>query len=567
MRIMMNSKKSFLPLTTERQWLFYTTMEKLDPQFCAKTGLIGNEQNGYGVRTSAHYALGLLARGQKEDISRAKQVIKALLNLQFEAKKEDVYYGVFKRNDREKEPAKENFPGKYFDADARYYLDKWQELIIEKFKKHLDKEEFSREKIKLICKKLNQSVVETIPVVWQSYDPNWREFIGTIFALILSVYDELLEEDLVCEMEVAMERAVTGSIKRFCDNLHPMNTNVELMHIFICVYFGERLNRIDFLSHGINTANEFLRSYEEFHAVAEYNSPTYYSVDLMILSCWRQFTNSETLNSLGTYLEGEIWKDFAKFYNPELKNMSGPFSRGYEIDMKVHSSLPALLYLGLGGEVQEQPTSNCEDAGNIDLALLGTIIPEEIKPQLIHHQQDRQIQTKFRELIERGAPNDNTSICTATACITKNYMLGALEGSRNTSGQLRSAVAYWKAPDSTISYLSLFRREVSEMCEHMRTVLFHNSVLENNMQIEVEFELERNIELFFEVSGQDVNKAKFKKDLWELPGMKISVSSDAPEPEIRYTESGAEIVYLYDNEIEKYKKMRFQLKFEYTGEK
>lgn len=559
----MKNNKKFTQLTPNRQWLLMDTMNKLDQQFDYEAGLIGNRENGYGVRTNAHYALGLLARAGIEDIERASKLIEKILSLEFEAKEKDIYYGVFKRSNKEKQPAIENYPGMYMNANTRYYLDKWQELILEKFKIQLKTNNYSMEEIKEINNLLNQSVVDTIPVVWKSYDPNWREFIGTIFALILSVYEELLDANLVKSIEESMKRSVIGSISRYESNFYPMNTNVELMHIFISIYYGERLDCQEFIEHGIHGARTFIKNYKEYHGVAEYNSPTYYSVDFMILSAWRQFTSSRELNELGTYLEAELWKDMAKFYNPELKNLCGPFSRGYEMDMKIHTMIPSLLYIGLDTMGQEKPEANCEQAGNIDIALLGTKIPDEVKEELLEHKADRQINVSFRELIERGAPDDNTSICTATAWISRNYMLGALKGSRNTSGQLRSAVAYWKAPSGTISYLSLFRREPLEECEHMRTILFHNQVEKNRMEIEVEFQVDRDVELYFEVVGEGIGDAKIHNNNWIFPGMEITLAAKAPKPDIRQIENGLEIIYLYKKKSWQNKKMYFQLQFAY----
>ena len=41
-------------------------------------------------------------------------------------------------------------------------------------------------------------------------------------------------------MDAAMERTVEGSLARYLDYVCPMNTNIELMHILICAFFGER---------------------------------------------------------------------------------------------------------------------------------------------------------------------------------------------------------------------------------------------------------------------------------------------------------------------------------------
>ena len=50
---------------------------------------------------------------------------------------------------------------------------------------------------------LAQSLRDVYPVVWETYDPNWREFIFAIFALILEEFDQLLPASTVARMESA----------------------------------------------------------------------------------------------------------------------------------------------------------------------------------------------------------------------------------------------------------------------------------------------------------------------------------------------------------------------------
>lgn len=530
-------------LSKEQNWLFHEAMSQLDGQFDSKVSLLGNEKDGHGVRASSHYALGLLARNENDDEITAKQVIRELLKLQYKGNPESYYYGTFRRNDREVEPPDEAFPGKDFRAGARYHLEKWEEKIWEKTKKSLLENGYTRNEVKEIWQILKQSKQDTVPVVWDGFDPNWREFLGVEFALILWGFEEKLDKELVKEIDDAMQCSVYGSIQRYENKVCPMNTNIELMHIFICAFYGERWNREDLMRQAFHAADIFEKNYQEFHGVSEYNSPTYYGVDLTVLSCGRQLLKHAELQNWFSFMEAQIWEDFSKFYHPGLKNLSGPFSRSYEMDMSIHTIIPSLLYLGLGEKRQERPVLNCELQGNIDIALLGTKIPEKVREALCVFQGNRQFEVKFRELIERAHPNDDTTVCTGTVWMDEQYMLGALRGSRNTSHQLRAATAYWKADDGSVMNLAVLRREPGEAFEHIRTVLFDNVVEKNKMKIHVTWKVERDMELVIQVFGTHLTTEMVTEGEWNFPGMSIMVKGDLPEVKVNGIAGGLEIIY------------------------
>ena len=84
------------------------------------------------VRESAWYALGLLLRDGSGDRERAAQILDAVLKAQYREPGKP-WDGTFRRTPAEPEPGSE-------------------------------------------------------AVIWRAYDPNWREFIGTTFAVILNEY-------------------------------------------------------------------------------------------------------------------------------------------------------------------------------------------------------------------------------------------------------------------------------------------------------------------------------------------------------------------------------------------
>ena len=127
----------------------------------------------YMVRETSCYALGLLMRDGKGDRARAAEGLEAVLKEQF-LDKDKVWYGTFRRTPEEPDPSGEN------------------------------------------------------TVMWRNYDPNWREFIGTTFQMILIEYPDRISKDLASRMYGAIDRAIVGEMKQ--GRLLPTYSNIALMY-------------------------------------------------------------------------------------------------------------------------------------------------------------------------------------------------------------------------------------------------------------------------------------------------------------------------------------------------
>ncbi len=79
--------------------------------------------------------------------------------------------------------------------------------------------------------------------------------------------------------------------------------------------------------------------FKKYDSFFEYNSPTYYGVDLYGLALWRDYGSTQRMQTIGSEMEATIWKDIAAFYNPLLRNVSGPYDRSYGMDMESYVSV------------------------------------------------------------------------------------------------------------------------------------------------------------------------------------------------------------------------------------
>lgn len=133
------------------------------------------------------------------------------------------------------------------------------------------------------------------PNVWDDYDPNWREFISTVFAVIISEYGNVLPEAITLLMKKSAYMAVTGSIERYIADDTPMNTNIELMHKFVTEFYGRLLNGKGMLEQSRTALKRFYEFYKLNSTVCEFNSTTYYSVDFIALSCIKKYSKDSEL--------------------------------------------------------------------------------------------------------------------------------------------------------------------------------------------------------------------------------------------------------------------------------
>lgn len=154
-------------------------------------------------------------------------------------------------------------------------------------------------------------------VEWVDYDPNWRQFIGTTFRLIERTFGLDLHEPI--DLAIAGEPA---------DRVTPRYSNIALMKAWLEV--------------DETFAAEIVRLFHENGAFEEYNSPTYYGIDLYALALWRVHPPTPQFKVWAEQIEATLWADIARWYHPGLRNLCGPYSRAYGMDMSQYVGLLGL---------------------------------------------------------------------------------------------------------------------------------------------------------------------------------------------------------------------------------
>src|SRR5690606_16282059 len=110
------------------------------------------------------------------------------------------------------------------------------------------------------------------------------EFIGTTLALILIEYADQLPSPLIERIDAALKRAVAGTLAR---QVPASYTNIALMTAFLLQFAAERYNQPEWAEASNELAEQIWELFRRTNTFEEFNSPTYYGIDLYALALWR----------------------------------------------------------------------------------------------------------------------------------------------------------------------------------------------------------------------------------------------------------------------------------------
>ncbi len=508
-------------LSEKKKAILAQSLKNFDPRYDEKASLLLSREEGKNVhasRESVFYALALLLRQGPGDADRAADILDRVVSLQ-RLGAGQLWHGTFGSFLEQPCPVSSAVDIARLTPEARWQGDILWEKITDAFRAKLEAESSLASSADEICGLLVSSLREAWPEVWETYDPNWREFILSSFSLILEEYDSILPESTVRGMENAAREGLKGARLRAESGLTPMNTNVEVMHIYIFDAFGRRFRDPELLSYAAGYAAKFMADYREHHAVAEFNSPTYNGVVLTYTGLMRK-RGSAALRDFAAELEEGLWADFADFYNPGLGDLGGPWSRAYGLGMK-GTAFPMFFYLGLDSIPDSmEPPFGPETESACILCLSDIKIPESVIPLLTENRGERTVTRLFRELAERGDPLANRSLCTATAWFTDEMMLGAIRGSTNTSHQLHAAVGFWRNDRGSVSGFRIRRRTESGALRHQRTVFLNMSAEKERLWGEIRNDTDFPVLMCLELESPGAISGRYETNSFLVDGLR-----------------------------------------------
>ena len=433
--------------------VFLSAINSVDSHWDSRAALIGSGSS-HTVRGSSWYGLGLMTRDEPGDFERGIRTLCAVAATQIDLP-EMPWDGTFKRVAEEKLP-----PPK-----GRAYVD---------------------------------------------YDPNWREFVGTVFALALIQHGDRISAHDTEILENAIKHAVSGEIRQ--GRLLPTYTNISLMYAFLRTFAGKRFHNERWLSEGQAWTEKVYNAYKLNESFDEFNSPTYYGVDFYGLALLRRYGVTPRLREMGATMEAGLWRDVARFYHPGLKNLAGPFDRAYGMDMTQYASLVGVwLSFSLPNNQMPLPQlgSSMDHGGDflcaMTYAALGTHIPSEVVKDLTVFPGEHRVTQKIAD----GSR-------TATAWFADDIMIGAEEtgltrGILTPKSQFHPATIHWKLSDGGIAWMYVSSAPLLDAKADKNLLNIHSN----------------QGDVVFRIHATGVNINHITKAVWELPNLRVNIESNA----------------------------------------
>ncbi|OGM50593.1 hypothetical protein ABOM_000576 [Aspergillus bombycis] len=379
-------------LSKNAQGLFDWSMEVNDLRWDSSYKYIWYADNGpWSTRFTAWHTAGLLYRNKGQDLTNAKAAIENILACQMTESYESAWYGTFKRSPDEPYPT----------PDSELYP----------------------------------------PDIYNTYDPNWREFIGTQLVQIVEEFSDLLGDHLVSRIEDSLEIATVGSMRRNGsypegDNLTPAYSNPAIMRAWYVSWIGARRNNQTFISYANDQADAILELFKSTgsNVLSEYNAPTYYGMDVWALAGAIKYGPSNaTMTKNAKVILTDLWEDIAAHYNPYLANMAGPYDRAYTRDMTTSSAVIDYLWWGLYGYGNGPQPNKLETNLLYDvtqgaaLALIVDVVADHISNENNSWLQSRE-QWSGERMITKKVPDAlgaDAEVRTVTSWISAPLMIGA----------------------------------------------------------------------------------------------------------------------------------------------
>ncbi|CAO2653879.1 Nn.00g106120.m01.CDS01 [Neocucurbitaria sp. VM-36] len=374
----------------------------------------------HDTRASVWYAAGLLARNEVDDAEQAMRIVSNVIGAQFKNESEQ-WFGDYQIYPEEPTVGTEQYP----------------------------------------------------PVIYNSWDPNWRGFIGTTFVVMLEEFPHLISQDVQEYMLESLYNTTIGDSYRVGgvddDNLYPAYSNPSIMRAFVSGWVGRRVNDTNMTTAGEAYAEEIIDLFTRDNTLSEFNSGTYAGVSLFALTLWAKYMDEDSLmGQYGGEMIRHTWTSLGQLYNANLKNVAGPWDRSYGFDMNKYLSILALQMWTLVGKENAPINKKPYAMGHKNdfaisplIAILApfhnTLVPNTTLSSLSTFPGTHTVTTSA------FSPPYDTYPRNITAWLSSNLTIGAESFAENVVGgpaknpsSFNPAVAQWLRQDGSVGWLSLY---------------------------------------------------------------------------------------------------------------
>lgn len=344
-------------------------------------------------------------------------------------------------------------------------------------------------------------------------DQNWREFIGVGLIAVREWFPDALAEPLAKDVDLALIRAAEGASAR---NVGHDYTNIALMSAFLLDYVGHLADRPEWIEQGVGKAEAIHEAFRKHGTFAEYNSPTYYGTDLMGLGLWCRLACSPQLREWGEEIEVDFWRDIGQFYHADLRNLCGPYSRAYGMDMTTYPALTGLPIAfeldGKNAPLPDEPTTRLyEWAYAAFFSLLDRPIPTDVTTLFRRFGEPRHLVRK----IDTGR-----RIYEVEAQLEADWMMGTVVGMHRSWDQHCPATIHWRRPDGGLGWLLVHGTSGVDA-----------RLVNGSIQVFMPRPSPKR-PLTVYLSDPTFPPGDFSRDSWTLPGMEIGVQTPLEPPKV-----------------------------------
>ncbi|KAL2811435.1 hypothetical protein BJX63DRAFT_399265 [Aspergillus granulosus] len=322
------------------------------------------------------------------------------------------------------------------------------------------------------------------PIIYNSWDPNWRGFIGTALIIIYEEFRSLLPEDVQDLILESLYNSTVGDSYRVGgvdgDNLYPAYSNAWLMRTVVSSWTGRKFHDANMTAAGDRDAKDFFELFDGNHTLSEFNGPTYAGVSIYALTVAAKYlgaTNSSIGQQAARAIQ-QIWDYESQLWNPRIRNIAGPWDRSYGYDMNNYVAIMSIwiwTLVGKGGVWKSNsPIWTLAHADDFEIApmiavLSGfhkTLIPPSIISRLqTFHGEHTYTGQAYAPPADYEPRNITTWLSSNLTIGTGSFNQSVVGGFSKDSSSFSPAVVQWLRSDQSVGYFNLYPTETALKAE------------------------------------------------------------------------------------------------------
>ncbi|KAL4877140.1 hypothetical protein BJY04DRAFT_230943 [Aspergillus karnatakaensis] len=321
-------------------------------------------------------------------------------------------------------------------------------------------------------------------VIYNTWDPNWRGFIGTALIIIYEEFRNLLPTDIQDLILESIYNSTVGDSYRVGgvddDNLYPAYSNAWLMRTVAGSWVGHKLNDANISAAGESDAQEFLSLFDRNSTLSEFNGPTYAGVSIYALTIAAKYLEStnSTIGQNAKRVIQDIWAYESQLWNPSMRNFAGPWDRSYGYDMNNYVAIMSLWVWTLLRKENvwkyPSPIWTMAHADDLEIAPViavlsdfhSTLISTEIVDTLSSFSGEHTYHGhSYAPPADHEPRNITTWVSSNLTIGTASFNQSVVGGSLKDSASFSPSVVQWLRSDGSVGYFNLYPTETALQAE------------------------------------------------------------------------------------------------------